>query len=238
MPAELLKFRCYRCNQLLAVAQSRAGSVVACPRCKAELQIPAGELASKGEPDKAARRQRGSAASNAATSPANAPEMPAFLAEIAGAIPPELAELRPEDLRVEAEVFESIVREPAPPAAPAPLSQPAIETPAESPAAEREREPEVPASELSNLFATTVQPSEPPVAPARMPPVSIEPRAFVPPIEVEPPSIHSTRAEVRRSQEVILPASVVLAWSLFVLLGIAFSFVAGLVIGHFLWTGH
>ena len=36
----------------------------------------------------------------------------------------------------------------------------------------------------------------------------------------------------------ILPASVVLAWSLFVLLGIALSFVAGLLMGHFLWTTH
>ncbi len=72
MPAELLKFRCYRCNQLLAVAPSRAGSVVACPRCKAELQIPAGELASKAETEKAARRRRGgTVTSNAETSQSN-----------------------------------------------------------------------------------------------------------------------------------------------------------------------
>jgi hypothetical protein len=37
---------------------------------------------------------------------------------------------------------------------------------------------------------------------------------------------------------VILPASVVLAWSLFVLLGIALSFIAGLMVGHFLWKPH
>ena len=38
--AERLKVRCYRCNQLLAVAPGKAGAVVACPKCKAELLIP------------------------------------------------------------------------------------------------------------------------------------------------------------------------------------------------------
>ena len=38
--AERLKIRCYRCNQLLAVAPSKAGTVVACPKCKADLLIP------------------------------------------------------------------------------------------------------------------------------------------------------------------------------------------------------
>ncbi len=209
---------------------------MACPRCKAELQIPAGELASKGETDKAARRRRaGTATSNAGTSQSSAPEIPTFLAEIAGAIPPEVAELRPEDLRVEAEVFESITREPSPPAAPALMPQPANETPAASPV--ENREPDLTPSELSSLFAPAPEPSEPPLAPTRTPPVSGEARAFVPPIEVEPESILPARAEVRRSHEVILPASVVLAWSLLVLLGIAFSFLAGLLIGHFLWTG-
>ncbi len=38
--AERLKIRCYRCNQLLAVAPNKAGTVVACPKCKADLLIP------------------------------------------------------------------------------------------------------------------------------------------------------------------------------------------------------
>src|SRR5262249_34367603 len=109
MPAELLKFRCYRCNQLLAVAPARAGTGVACPRCKAELQIPAVESEVKVGAERTTRRERGGGGgSNAATSQPNAPEIPSFMAEIAAAIPPEVAELRPEDLRVEAEVFGSI----------------------------------------------------------------------------------------------------------------------------------
>jgi len=211
--------------------------VVACPRCKAELQIPAGDLASKEVTEKAARRQRrGTVTSNAATSKSDLPEMPAFLTEIAGAIPPEVAELRPEDLRVEAEVFETITREPSPPPSPPPMPQPAIETPGASPF--EDRKSELTPSELSNLFAPKLQPSEPLPAPTHPSPASSESRAFVPPIEIEPPSILAAGTEIRRSHEVILPASVVLAWSLFVLLGIALSFIAGLMVGHFLWKVH
>ena len=59
--------------------------------------------------------------------------------------------------------------------------------------------------------------------------------SVAPPIEIEPPTILPPRTEIRRVSEVILPASVVLAWSLFVLAGIAMSFVAGLLMGHYLW---
>src|SRR5262249_27680993 len=40
MIAERIKVRCYRCNQLLAVPPNKAGAVVSCPKCKAELLIP------------------------------------------------------------------------------------------------------------------------------------------------------------------------------------------------------
>ena len=40
MTVERLKIRCYRCNQLLAVSPNKAGTVVACPKCKADLLIP------------------------------------------------------------------------------------------------------------------------------------------------------------------------------------------------------
>ncbi len=237
MPAELLKFRCYRCNQLLAVAPSRAGSVVPCPRCKADLQIPAADPASKGEMEKSARRKRaGTVASNAAAAAANSPEIPTFLTEIAAAIPPEVAELRPEDLRVEAEVFENITREPSSPAAFAPIFQPDTETASVSPF--EDRNPDLTPSELSNLFSAAPQQRESGSAPIQPIPAPSELRSLVPPIEIEPPSILAAGTEIRRSQEVILPASVVLAWSLFVLLGIALSFIAGLMVGHFLWKMH
>ena len=238
MPAELLKFRCYRCNQLLAVAPARAGTVVACPRCKADLQIPAAESASTVDTEKPARRTRaGTVTSNAATSNTGAPEFPSFLAEGGAAIPPEVAELRPEDLRVEAEVFASITRDAVPlPQSPMQMPLPPFE-PASPPHVE-DRTSELTPSELSNLFAPTPQPSEPSPVALQMPAEVSEPRAFVPPIEIEPPSILAAGTEIRRSMEVILPASVVLAWSLFVLVGIGLSFIAGLLVGHFLWKVH
>lgn len=261
MPAELLKFRCYRCNQLLAVAATRAGTVVACPRCKADLQIPAVDSESKAEGGKGARRERGGTAtsislsnsaislsdpatslSNPATSPSNPaisksnePEVPGFLTEIAAAIPPEVAELRPEDLRVEAEVFQSITREAMPPPPPPLISPPVVDVPPPFPVLDSKPKP---MPELSSLFAPAPQPIAPRPVPDAGSAATGESRAFVPPIEIEPPSVRAAGVVTRRPHEVILPASVVLVCEIFALVGLAFSFIAGLMIGHFLWKVH
>jgi hypothetical protein len=66
------------------------------------------------------------------------------------------------------------------------------------------------------------------------------PAEAVPPIQVE------TRRGDRdveaygrvRARDVVLPRSVVLAWSLFVLLALAAAFGAGLLAGHFVWRVH
>src|SRR5690242_3718128 len=112
--AERLKVRCYRCNQLLAVAPTKAGSVVACPRCKAELLIP------RPEPQQPAEETADQAFTSSTDSPPGTAGQqgsasPSFLDEIAAMIPPEVASLRPEDLRVEAEFFETLTHEPSPP---------------------------------------------------------------------------------------------------------------------------
>jgi phage FluMu protein Com len=44
---EPIKFRCYRCNKLLGVPARKVGSTVACPQCKAELQVPRLESATE-----------------------------------------------------------------------------------------------------------------------------------------------------------------------------------------------
>jgi phage FluMu protein Com len=253
MPAELLKFRCYRCNQLLAVAATRAGTVVACPRCKADLQIPGADAESKAEGGKGGRRERGGTAasislsnaaiplsdaetslSNPAVPKSNEPEVPGFLTEIAAAIPPEVAELRPEDLRVEAEVFQSITREAIPPPPPS-ISPSVVEVPPPFPVLDSKLKP---MPELSNLFAPAPQPIAPSPAPDTGSAATGESRAFVPPIEIEPPSVRAAGVVTRRPHEVILPASVVLVCEIFALVGLAFSFIAGLMIGHFLWKVH
>ena len=40
MPEDHLRFRCYRCNQLLGASSRRAGAVITCPKCGAELKVP------------------------------------------------------------------------------------------------------------------------------------------------------------------------------------------------------
>jgi hypothetical protein len=282
MAIERLKFRCYRCNQLLSVSPARAGSVVSCPKCQADLLIPAGETQPAGEPEVRTRgqgvsrskaetdtRQKGevearnlgeaeartkpqaepaasveaSWAVTSSQSPAKPGSVYAIPEEFAGMIPPDLADLRPEDLRVEAEFFESLTRvpprttnvEPAPwppsePVTPAfshemlipptfsraPLEASSTQGAAETPAA------------LVETIEVVPRQAETPPSPALA-------GSAAPPIEIEPPSILPAGTELRRVAEVILPASVVLAWSLFVLVGIAMSFVAGLMIGHYLW---
>jgi hypothetical protein len=268
MATERLKFRCYRCNQLLAVAPSKAGTIVACPKCQADLLIPTAEVRSKGggevrakteaeRPRKAETeaesRVRAEAAAMMGARPAGPPapeSVPAVFGELAGVIPPDLADLRPEDLRVEAEFFENLTRAPAP-SAPAPpeIVEPApwrvpesfgsafstgsLPHSAHTAEVERTREiapPEIPSAQLE-MPDRLPTPTEKPAAGPELSPI-------VPPIEIEPPSILPPGTEIRRVSEVVLPAPVVLAWSLFVLAGIALAFVAGLMIGHFLWKTH
>jgi hypothetical protein len=267
MAIERLKFRCYRCNQLLAAAPSKAGTVVSCPKCQTDLLIPGAEPRVKGDRENRAKseverpagtealarseidlRARAEAAAILGSSPVPPqPEpVPSVLGELAGVIPADLADLRPEDLRVEAEFFESLTRvsqasanvEPAPwpalesltpavsfePLAPSVSFQPAAETPSETGPSEAA----LPAPHTVDLVP---MPSE---SSSRAPEVS----AVVPQIEIEPPTILPAGTEIRRVSEVILPASVVLAWSLFVLAGITMAFVAGLLMGHFLWKTH
>jgi hypothetical protein len=168
---------------------------------------------------------------------------PSFLDEISALIPPELASLRPEDLRVEAEVFEAIARQPSsPPPAGDPFAFPGVLSAADlsPPPAAVEPAPAAP-PEVPEFFAsigsapaaanTVAAPPPLPISAAApetnvvVPPIRLEPEAIRPPVDAEPRGIH----------QVVLPASVVLAWSLFVLLAIPMAFLAGLMIGHFLW---
>jgi phage FluMu protein Com len=249
MPPDHLKFRCYRCNQLLAVAASRAGTIVACPKCKADLQIPGLESVTTGEPqpemraevEARPRRKAGAAVANP-QSPAKPAEVPTFIEGVAGTIPADVAELRPEDLRVEAEFFESLTqrRMAAEGAAPGGVTEseslkvfPSIES-AEGPPAWPTPE------EVATAFTTAAPPQEelrrdllPPETEIPIPTPKAD--AVAPPIEIETPAKLQSADAPHHIREVIMPASVVLMWSLFGLAGLAFSFIAGLMIGHFLW---
>ncbi len=242
MAGERLKFRCYQCNQLLASSPGKAGSVVSCPRCKADLVVPAPESPAPGDPESSAVGK----ASGRAGSSLSPPKLnvPGDLDEVAAAIPADLIDLRPEDLRVEAEFFHSLSRAPEPAREPEPASWVAqlatapdsstgtgfAHTPSISPpASERSTAVSPPASAFRQEMPAVI-PAPAPI-PAQLAPLSPD----VPPIEIEPPSLRSPARELQTVREVVLPASAVLAWSLFGLIGIATSFIAGLMVGHYFW---
>jgi phage FluMu protein Com len=234
-----LKFRCYRCNQLLGASSRRAGTVISCPRCSAELEVPRpDELATSAAADASSPPSSRGARSSAAVQGTSA-AVSSFIEEIAAAIPAELAALRPEDVRVEAEFANRVVRtrEPAIPILPARVEAPP--------------EPEAPSVEALQ----TVQPAQrvqtprrvgpPPQAPVRPDPLltvpvnQAQPAALIdaslPAIQVDPPSILPPGRQIRPVSEVVLQPATVLAWSLLVLLAVPMAFLAGLLLGHFVW---
>jgi hypothetical protein len=247
MPDERLKFRCYRCNQLLGAPAKKVGSVVSCPRCKAELKVPvpdeqAAEVeAGEVNPGLAAPRARDD---EARASQGVGNPLPSFMEEIAAAIPDDLATLRPEDIRVEANFVDLVVTTSEPAAAVAVPAEPTSERSPVAPTSERspvapvptELPPATPAPSAGPPpeLAPTV-PKAAPIVPTLNQPVDTAPGSALPAINIEPPSILPPGREFRTAQEVVLQPATVLAWSLLVLIALPMAFIAGLLIGHFIW---
>src|SRR5271165_7035902 len=114
MSEDHLRFRCYRCNQLLGVLSRKAGTVISCPRCAAELKVPRPEeqtvtADASRSGYSVTPESRVPVSSSAPTSKSGGNALPSFMEEIAAAIPDDLATLRPEDIRVEAEFVDLVV---------------------------------------------------------------------------------------------------------------------------------
>jgi hypothetical protein len=141
--------------------------------------------------------------------------------------------MRPEDLRVEAEFFETLTREStAPPPAEEPFPFPGATSTGDVSSAPAGDEPDPVTPFVVSGGAGAVE--APPPLPISVP--GPEVNIAVPPIRVEPEAIRPPSGdETRGIREVVLPASVVLAWSLLVLTALPTAFVAGLMVGHFLW---
>ena len=234
MSDDHLRFRCYRCNQLLGVSFRKAGTVISCPRCAADLKVPRPEeqtaTADASRPGHGfTTESRVPVSSTAPTSKSGGNALPAFMAEIAAAIPDDLASLRPEDIRVEAEFVDLVV-----------TTSEGVTSPA--PAAQEPRSEPLPGDpgEVEAYFTETPPPAElPPVVPAEPrpvePPVDLAIGAVLPAIKIETPSLLPPGRQLQPVSEVILQPATVLAWSLLVLLALPMAFLAGLLIGHFVW---
>jgi hypothetical protein len=225
-----IKFRCYQCNQLLGVSRSRAGKAVNCPKCGTGLVVP-----DVGESPPAA-------AGSASGEPT-----PAFLADVDAGVPIELADIRPEDIRVQSEddwrpppIATDAPRPASPPAPPtAPAPDPEIPSFLASLAPAAGAGSPAPYDIGSYPTPAVAPPPAPTAAPAAAPgPAAPAADPVVPPIRVEPPSLVTERMTTIRARDVVLPRSVVATWSLLVLLAQALAFVAGLLAGHYVWRVH
>jgi hypothetical protein len=149
--------------------------------------------------------------------------------EIAAAIPDDLATLRPEDIRVEAEFVDLVVTtsegitSPAS-AAKEPQSEPIPGGPVEVEAYFAQPPPP---AELSPVVAAEPRSVDPPVDPAI--------GGVLPAIKIETPTLLPPGRHLQAVSEVILQPATVLAWSLLVLLALPMAFLAGLLIGRFVW---
>lgn len=212
MAAVPIKFRCYRCSQLLGVARSKAGAVVACPKCSAELVVP--------EPSEPAR----------ALSSGGVGDSRANALDSGGAL--DFLDIRPEDIRVEPGIAVGFRVGPA--------TETETETETDALEAVADDEPaaftfEPPPSAVSSTDLPHSMPSPTPDEPTAA-------EQDVPIIRLDRPRKSSAAqgptSPTTRARDLVLPRSVVAAWSLFVLFALAFAFLTGLLAGHFIWRVH
>jgi hypothetical protein len=218
-----IKFRCYQCNQLLGVSRSKVGSIVSCPKCATDLIVPEpGETIPSGAPSSPLTAETPMAVGQP-TLPETTRE---FLSAVAAGVPIEVADIRPEDIRVEPSIVWS------PPSKPSPEPEAAVNTEPSSLAAPPPSTPE----SVELPFLVSPVPGEE-LRIARAPQTSsIE--THLPPLKFDPPSLAPERAATPRTRDLVLPRSVVAAWSLFVLVAQALAFIAGLLAGHYIWRVH
>lgn len=259
MSQETVKFRCTQCAQLLGISARKAGKRIRCPKCGAELIVPSlepGPVAGFSSPQAPSASEAGGPGATPAPEPpsgtvpsASSYEWPSA-SEAEGSGPSEepprsgvfdTLDLNPEDLR-------SLFPEPPPPKS-RPAGEPAAEPPApggvdvkpteeEIPVFISQVEPEPPRPSTSGSPASrTEEPAPAPQAPSAPPAPSTSgaevavPTAWERP--AEGPEIGPVR--VKPSRDVVLPRLAVLFWSFFVILALFVAFVAGLLVGRFLW---
>jgi hypothetical protein len=141
-------------------------------------------------------------------------ERPADSAASEPGVSLDLLDIRPEDIRVEPGVRASL---------------PARDTP------EPKAEAEHGASPVADMLARVQPAPQGSGAPAE----AEEPTPLTE-IQLEGPrrAGRAPAQPVLRPHDLVIPRSVVTAWSLFVLLALALAFAAGLLAGHFVWKVH
>ncbi|WZO99640.1 hypothetical protein EP7_001251 [Isosphaeraceae bacterium EP7] len=201
MSAPIVRFRCYRCDQLLGVSASKVGRTATCPRCRAELLVPTPEA----EPVESVAPE--SAIEPPAPVPAGSFDFPAQA--------PSTPERLSGDPVLEFDLGSIEI-------APTRLVDPVIR---------RESSPFRASTDVAPPFSAELLVQPPETAPF------IPDEIIAAEIRLDPPRVVDRDIASRRGRgrEVTLSPSVVTAWMFFVLLGLALSFVGGLLVGHYLW---
>ena len=196
--------------------------MISCPRCEAKLVAPDAD----DEPVEPAT----------AAAPTPAPGHPNTPTE--GGISLESLDIRVEDIRVEPAMRGAY------PARTERTIEPDEDRDVFSPASEAAPPPVVvevflPATEEMPTVPETVADDPPGPIVGQSPPPVVEP-PILPEIQLEPSEsgTRSRRAEPPRSYDMVLPRAVVASWSLLVLVAVAFAFLAGLLVGHYVWQVH
>jgi hypothetical protein len=176
-------------------------------------------------PITAGRSQSRGAAADVEPAGSDAGPIPSFMNEHGSAIPEDLVALRPEDIRVEAEFVDLVVT----------TNEPTSLAPDRAPAAAPVGFPAEPIS--AETFLAEVPPASRGSTQATAEPPSLDaaPATVLPEISIEPPSILPANRQAGPVREVLIQPAVLLVWSMIVLLSLPMAFIAGLLIGHFLW---
>lgn len=230
MSEDPLRFRCKQCKKLLGASTRKVGTVIFCPKCGAEQKVPRpDEQAAMVEANRPGPglppQSRLPATPTAPSSKSAGATLPSFMEEIAAAIPDDLATLRPEDIRVEAEFVDLVVTT-------SERIVPSVQPAVESPPVELAGEPDA----VEKYTPKTSPPAEvPPIIPVEQDTVDAATGVELPAIKIETPTLRPPGRQLQAVPEVILQPATVLAWSLLVLLALPMAFLAGLLIGHFVW---
>jgi hypothetical protein len=202
-------FRCFQCQQVLGTSRAKVGSVVVCPKCKAELIVP-----EPPTPEPAATVvDRPSVMRSAST-----PKLAA-----------DLSAIRPEDIRVEPGVLTHVTTVTQTSEVESHVTESGVRkshvTESGVPASAVHTEVDVPPAPVD-------VPPEPPSVEPEFPAIEIK---HEPILDAALRMAAAARSITPRPRDITLPRAAVVAWSLFALLGLVLAFVAGLLIGHYLW---
>ena len=213
--AGLFKFRCSECTKLLGVSHRKVGKAIHCPQCQAELIVPSPDDAEpaggSGEEEEALEFE-GLGIDLGFSSP---------LAVRPDDLPPS----RPPD---EVEALAFLERATTATPNPRPVRRTSAPRPVSSDQIEVRKHPAdfalPPEEEDSDDTEAGANDEAEPLIQDRPEPLIPKSRR-----------VGRVESVTDRRRDVVLPRTAVITWSLFAIFALAFSFLAGLMIGHYRW---